>query len=69
MRPPILTYATIQSLLTPGTPHRRPRILAKRDPLRNVPTGDFTLADYSYDAADLCHADFANCELASNGKA
>jgi hypothetical protein len=35
------------------------------DPPRAVPRGRFTLDDYSYDDADLCHAHFGNCELPS----
>jgi hypothetical protein len=61
MRPVILTYATVQSLLA----QPRARILARRDPLRNLPPGEFTLADYSYVGAELCHIEFANCALNS----
>ena len=59
----ILTFVTIQSLLA----RPRVKILAAHDPLRNVPTGNFTLADYSYDDADLCQNEFGNCALPNLG--
>lgn len=62
---PFLTYAAIRAL-TGGTPPRRVRITAAHDPLGNVPVGTFTLADYSYDGADLCQREFFNCELRSS---
>jgi hypothetical protein len=65
MRKAILTYAAVQTLLG----GQRVRILAKRDPLRNLPAGTFTLADYSYVGAELCHGEFGNCRLHSLGVA
>lgn len=49
--------------------HPRPRVLASHDPLRNVPKGPFTLADYSFERAGLCHHQFANCSVPSMGVA
>lgn len=66
--PQFLTYTTVQALLPQAKPHERVRILAARDPLRNVPAGNFTLDDYSYDAANLCHGEFGNCALLNLGK-
>lgn len=63
---PILTYSCIRAL-SPVAPRQRVRILAKRDPLRNLPQGDFTLDDYSYEASDLCHGEFGNCALLNLG--
>lgn len=61
----LLPYATITALVAAS---ERPRILAKLDPLRNVPRGNFTLADYSYEGADLCQNEFGNCRLPNLGK-
>lgn len=52
-----------------GAPVRPVRIVASHDPLRNVPRGNFTLDDYSYDDSDLCHSDFGNCRMDSKGLA
>lgn len=66
--PPLLTPAVI-SVARVQLGHARPHILANHDPLRNVPRGPFTLADYSYERADLCHAQFGNCRVPSLGVA
>lgn len=58
---PFQTVATVK-------PHERVRILAKHDALRNVPRGDYTLDNYSYELADLCHNEFGSCELRNLGK-
>ncbi len=65
---PLLALASVRAI-TGGGPHRRVRLLAKQDPLRNVPRGDFTLADYSYNRARLCQREFGNCALSSLGVA
>lgn len=57
-----LTYAQIRVA-------QAPRIVAAHDPLLSVPRGDFTLADFSYEGADLSQHDFGNCNLLSSGRA
>lgn len=64
-----LTLATIARQQYAARPHGRARILAKHDPLRNVPRGDFTLASFSYRRARLCQREFFNCALTSFGVA
>lgn len=57
-----LTYAQIRAA-------QAPRIVAAHDPLRSVPRGNFTLADFSYEEADLSQNEFGNCNLLSNRRA
>lgn len=68
MRPaaPLLSYAAVQAI-SGGAPHRRVRVLAAHDPLRNVPRGDFTLDDFDYERADLCQNEFGSCALRNLG--
>ena len=65
----ILTLSQVRAALTPGNPHRRVRITAARDPLRNLPRGDFSLDDFDYDSAGLCQNEFGNCAVNSLGVA
>jgi hypothetical protein len=62
----LLTYASVRAIVGTG-PHRRVRILAAHDPLRNIPRGSFTLGDFSYERADLCQNEFGNCQLRNLG--
>ena len=61
----------LESFMRPESsarPHRRVRLLAKFDgfdPLAGVNVAGSTLADYSYEQADLCHKEFGNCQLHS----
>lgn len=64
----LLTLEQVRAELARVKPHQRVRVLAKHDPLRNVPQGDFTLDRFSYAGADLCHNEFANCELRNLGR-
>jgi hypothetical protein len=69
-----LTYAQVRATRHPVPaeqhvmpPRRVTLVAAYPDPLRSVPRGSYTLDDYTYEGADLCHNEFGSCRLPNLG--